>query len=88
MSLAPVVLSLCDFTGAWSQPYADAGYLVHRVDLKHGRDVRLLPYAGPVRGILAAPYTVNLERVSDRDFSVAEGRGSMLDCDLAIFTKV
>ena len=42
----------------------------------------------PWRGILAAPYTVNLERVSDRDFSVAEGRGSMLDCDLAIFTKV
>ena len=42
----------------------------------------------PWLGILSAPYTVNLERVADRDFSVAEGRGAMLDCDLAIFTKV
>jgi hypothetical protein len=42
----------------------------------------------PWQGILSAPYTVNLERVSDRDFNVAEGRGSMLDCNLSIFTKV
>lgn len=50
------ILSLCDYTGAWSQPYADAGYDVIRVDLKHGSDVRLfkaLPF--PVRGVLAAP---------------------------------
>jgi hypothetical protein len=50
------VLSLCDATGAWSQPYVDAGYDVRRVDLSHGADVRLfqaLPY--PVRGVLAAP---------------------------------
>jgi hypothetical protein len=50
------ILSLCDFTGTWSQPYRDAGYDVRQVDIKHGQDVRLfeaLPY--PVRGILAAP---------------------------------
>jgi hypothetical protein len=50
------VLSLCDATGAWSQPYVDAGYDVRRVDLSNGCDVRLfqaLPY--PVRGVLAAP---------------------------------
>ncbi len=29
-----VILSLCDHTGNWSQPYADAGYEVVRVDLK------------------------------------------------------
>ena len=55
MSLAPVILSLCDYSGAWCQPYREAGYIVQQVDLKHGQDVRLLPYPGPVRGILAAP---------------------------------
>lgn len=50
------VLSLCDYTGAWSRPYRDAGYDVYQVDLQHGDDVRLfkaLPF--PVRGVLAAP---------------------------------
>lgn len=50
-----MVLSLCDYSGAWSQPYADAGYQVVRLDLKHGQDVRLTEYQGRVRGILAAP---------------------------------
>jgi hypothetical protein len=50
-----LILSLCDFTGEWSRPYRDAGYRVEQVDIKHGRDVRLLKYAGPVRGVLAAP---------------------------------
>lgn len=27
------LLSLCDFSGVWSQPFADAGYTVTRVDL-------------------------------------------------------
>jgi hypothetical protein len=49
------ILSLCDFSGAWSQPYADAGYDVVRVDLQHGQDVRLLRWPGRVHGILAAP---------------------------------
>lgn len=50
------VLSLCDYTGEWSRPYAEAGYDVLRVDLKHGTDVRLfeaLPF--PALGVLAAP---------------------------------
>ncbi len=29
-----LILSLCDFTGNWAQPYADAGYEVRRIDLK------------------------------------------------------
>lgn len=50
------VLSLCDYTGAWSAPYREAGYDVVQVDVKHGQDVRLFecPSYG-VRGILAAP---------------------------------
>ena len=50
------ILSLCDFTGNWSQPYVDAGYDVVRVDLQHGGDVRLMEKGdAPVHGILAAP---------------------------------
>lgn len=50
------ILSLCDYTGNWSQPYTDAGYDVVRVDLQHGGDVRLLEKdQKPVHGILAAP---------------------------------
>lgn len=37
------ILSLCDFTGNWANPYKDAGYNVILVDLKHGHDVRLWP---------------------------------------------
>jgi hypothetical protein len=45
-----LILSLCDFTGEWPRPYAEAGYRVH------GEDVRLLHKpAEPVIGILAAP---------------------------------
>lgn len=50
------VLSLCDYTGAWSRPYREAGYDVVQVDIRNGADVRLfeaLPF--PVRGVLAAP---------------------------------
>lgn len=51
-----LILSLCDYSGVWSQPYVDDGYDVIRVDLKHGQDVRLLELPDRhVHGILAAP---------------------------------
>jgi hypothetical protein len=51
-----VILDLCAGTGAWSQPYVDAGYDVRRVELTTGGDVRLMrPLADRVHGILAAP---------------------------------
>lgn len=50
------ILSLCDYSGVWSEPYCEAGYHVIRVDLKRGQDVRLLTLpAERVHGILAAP---------------------------------
>lgn len=49
------LLSLCDYSGVWSQPYVEAGWDVDRIDLQHGQDIRLLEYAGPYDGILAAP---------------------------------
>ena len=54
--LMPTILSLCDYSGAWPQPYSDAGYEVIQVDIKHGDDVRLFEYMDrPIHGILAAP---------------------------------
>ncbi len=53
--MSKVILSLCDYTGAWPSFYLEAGYTVCCVDLQHGADVRLLDYPGPVHGILAAP---------------------------------
>ena len=49
-----VILDLCGGTGAWSNPYRDAGYDVRVIDLPE--DVRLMEKPDvPVRGILAAP---------------------------------
>lgn len=52
-----VILDLCAGTGAWSEPYREAGYDVRRVDLEHmpKEDVRLMEYPGRVHGVLAAP---------------------------------
>ena len=50
-----IILDLCGGTGAWSRPYADAGYDVRVITLPTA-DVRLFEYLDyPVHGILAAP---------------------------------
>src|SRR3990167_5288624 len=50
-----IVLDLCGCTGAWSRPYAEAGYDVRVVTLP-GQDVRLLQLPSErIHGILAAP---------------------------------
>jgi hypothetical protein len=51
-----LILDLCAGSGAWSEPYLEAGYLIRRIDLP-SFDVRLIEYDPdfPVHGILAAP---------------------------------
>jgi len=51
------ILSLCDLTGTWSQPYVDAGYNVVRFDIQRdaSEDIRMLEYPGKVHGIIAQP---------------------------------
>ena len=49
-----VILDLCGGTGAWSKPYADAGYDVRIITMPH-QDVRLYKPTENVYGILAAP---------------------------------
>ncbi len=50
-----IILDLCGGTGAWSKPYADAGYDVRVVDLPE--DIRTFEFDSKLRvhGILAAP---------------------------------
>jgi hypothetical protein len=52
-----VILDLCAGTGAWSEPYVNAGYDVRRIDtaMPYKQDVRLVEYPGHVHGVLAAP---------------------------------
>lgn len=54
-----VILDLCGGTGAWSKPYADAGYDVRIVDINNifREDVRLIEFDefDEIYGILSAP---------------------------------
>jgi hypothetical protein len=78
------VLSLCDFTGVWCEPYRLAGYDVRQVDLQHGGDVRLfeaLPH--PVRGVLAAPPCTAFARAGADHWPVKDARGD-LEAALAV----
>jgi len=49
-----IILDLCGGTGAWSRPYAEAGYDVRVITLPE-HDVRLYTPPDNVYGILAAP---------------------------------
>lgn len=66
--MTKTVLSLCDRSGVWSAPYAEAGYHVVMVDLAHepgwntvgnvsrvGADVTRFDWAGKPHAVLAAP---------------------------------
>lgn len=52
-----LIYDLCGGSGAWSEPYREAGYLVEVIDpVRDGRDVRLMQRCRDrVHGILAAP---------------------------------
>lgn len=49
-----IILDLCGGTGAWSEPYRQAGYDVRVVTLPH-HDVRYYAPPSKVHGVLAAP---------------------------------
>jgi len=55
----PIIVSLYDYSGTWSEPYRRAGYRVLQVDKKLGFDIYKWNYKvlnpGLVAGILAAP---------------------------------
>ena len=78
MSACKTILSLCDYSGNWSQPYRDAGYNVIQIDLKHGKDVRLLEHPGQIHGILAAPPCTHLAASGARWWK-EKGEGALLE---------
>ena len=59
MNSDKIILDLCGGTGAWSKPYADAGYDVRLVTLPE-YDVRLYRPPKNVYGVLAAPPCTHL----------------------------
>jgi hypothetical protein len=74
-----VILSLCDFTGNWSRPYAEAGYEVVRIDLQDGVDVRMLRHIERrVHGILMAPPCTHFSRAGAHLWKT-KGEGPILD---------
>lgn len=88
----PIILSLCDYTGTWPQPFRDAGYNVIQVDIKHGHDVRLIDYPGEVYGVLAAPPCTDFSvsgaqywTAKDADGRTLESK-SIVDACLALVT--
>lgn len=55
-----IILSLCDYTGIWSEPYRKAGYNVIRLDIKNGKDIRLFKFINNVHGVIAQPPCTHL----------------------------
>ena len=69
MAETKTILSLCDYSGAWCEPFRRAGYDVKQYDLKNGEDIVLLKKpAGSVYGILAAPPCTHLANSGARHF--------------------
>ena len=68
---AKTILDLCGGTGAWSKPYADAGYDVRVITLPKQDVIDYIPPEN-VYGILAAPPCVEFSIAKDhkleRDF--------------------
>ena len=72
-----IILDLCGGTGAWSNPYKDAGYDVRLITLPD-HDVRLYSPPDNVYGILAAPPCTHLARSGARWWK-QKGEGALLE---------
>lgn len=90
-----LILSLCDYSGRWAQPYIDAGYRVYQYDLKHGSDVRLIKKLDEkVHGILFAPVCTEFSGAGARHWKAKEAAGNkalieglaLVDAGLRIIT--
>ncbi|MBI1261293.1 MAG: DNA cytosine methyltransferase [Rhizobiales bacterium] len=80
--MSKLIVSLCDYSGHWSQPYRDAGYEVIQVDLKLGQDARLFKKVSrPVHGILCAPVCTAFSGAGAKHWAAkeAEGNTQLLD---------
>lgn len=84
-----IILDLCGGTGAWSQPYKDAGHDVRLITLPD-YDVRLYKPPANVYGILAAPpcqyFAISGARWKRTDEQMIDGL-SIVDACLRIIWK-
>lgn len=56
-----IILDLCGGSGAWSEPYVNAGYDVKLIDITNGHDVRLFKkQEESIYGIFSAPPCTHL----------------------------
>lgn len=78
-----IIMSLCDFTGNWCEPYRKAGYTVRQADIKTGCDVRTLKFPGEIYGVLAAPPCTHFARSGARWWK-SKGEQALLEA-LGIF---
>lgn len=69
-----IILDLCGGTGAWSTPYAEAGYDVRNITLPE-YDVRTYEPLDNVYGILAAPPCECFSRVAARWWARQDAEG-------------
>ena len=88
MNSSRIILDLCGGTGAWSQPYRDAGYDVRLLTLPI--DIRLLHRLDdPIHGILAAPpctvFANSGARWPRTDAQMIEGLSVVDACLRAVF---
>jgi glutathione S-transferase len=80
------LLSLFDHSGEWSRPFAEAGWNVLQVDLKHGDDIRqfsakwllenVLQGYDTIDGILAAPPCTDFTVSAARHWKKQDATGS------------
>lgn len=75
-----LILDLCGGSGAWSDPYKEAGYDVRIVDIKSsGEDVRLFKFPDkPVYGVLAATDCTHLAGSGARWWE-AKGEAALIE---------
>ncbi len=71
------ILSLFDYSGNWSKPYRDAGYIVQQIDIKIGLDIFEFDYqkVPEVYGILAAPPCTHFSLSGSRFFNQKDSDG-------------
>lgn len=79
MRFGKVIISGYDYTGRWSEPYVEAGYDVRRIDIQHGKDVRLLRFLdNPPHGLILQPPCTHFT-VSGARWWAEKGDAALLD---------
>jgi site-specific DNA-cytosine methylase len=88
------ILSLFDHSGAWSEPYLQAGYQVLRIDIKNFPSVNVLDLdeqffkdLGSVYGILAAPPCTDFSTSGNQHWSEKDKDGRTKE-SLKLIAKV